>query len=197
MFYSINIGAYKSAGYYNTWTDFHLFPTSRPLVNPPEVRFKTVEIPGMNGVLDLTDALSDGTEPAYGTRKGSWEFIVVNNNISISGLQDYVEAGRNFHNRRWITELEKDIPGDDEHVTTWFMIYTLLMQRLHGYRLVVSLTDDPDYSYFGRMSVNEWKSDKEYSIVTLDYEFQPFRFLNTIDLDPEKASILRSEGGVL
>ena len=59
----------------NTWQHFHLIPTSRPVVNPPEVKTNYVDIPGANGSLDYTEVL-DGVK--YGNRTGSWEFMVAN-----------------------------------------------------------------------------------------------------------------------
>ncbi len=60
----------------NTWDDWHLVPSSRPVVNPPSVKTKTVDIPGGNGLIDLTESLSG--YPTYNNRTGSIEFIVVN-----------------------------------------------------------------------------------------------------------------------
>lgn len=49
-----------------------MIPTSRPLVNPPEVKTTYLDNPGGNGSLDYTDSLT-GTV-LYGQRTGSWEF---------------------------------------------------------------------------------------------------------------------------
>lgn len=60
----------------NTWDDWHLVPTSRPLVSPPNVNTSYVTIPGSSGSLDLTEALTG--YPTYSNRSGSWEFLVMN-----------------------------------------------------------------------------------------------------------------------
>lgn len=60
----------------NTWDDWHLVPTSRPLVNPPTQKTNYVDIPGANGSIDLTGAVV--RYPVFNDRSGSWEFIVVN-----------------------------------------------------------------------------------------------------------------------
>lgn len=60
----------------NTWDDWHLVPKTRPVVNPPEPKIKQIDIPGGDGVLDLTNALSGYTY--FKNRTGSMEFIVVN-----------------------------------------------------------------------------------------------------------------------
>lgn len=60
----------------NTWTDWHLIPSSRPSVVPPTIVTKYVEIPGADGVLDLSNFLTG--RPTYGQRQGSFSFVVDN-----------------------------------------------------------------------------------------------------------------------
>ena len=59
----------------NTYGEWHMYPTSRPHVAPPEVKTSYVDIPGANGGLDYTELLNG--EPKYGYRKGSWEFLLI------------------------------------------------------------------------------------------------------------------------
>lgn len=59
----------------NTWVDWHLVQTSRPSITPPEVKTKTVDVPGMNGDLDLSESLTGYS--TYNNRKGSIEFMVL------------------------------------------------------------------------------------------------------------------------
>lgn len=70
MYHSITFGDK------NTWDDWHLVPSSRPLFNPPTVKTKFISIPGANGILDLTESLTK--YPVYNNREGSIEFIVMN-----------------------------------------------------------------------------------------------------------------------
>ena len=60
----------------NTWKHWHLVPSSRPVVTMPDVKTKYVEMPGINGVKDMTTSLTGYV--MYGVRQGSWEFIVAN-----------------------------------------------------------------------------------------------------------------------
>ena len=57
----------------NTWDRWHLVPSTRPHVSPPELKTNVVDLPGYNGFVDLSDLLFLG--PTYGQRKGSWQFI--------------------------------------------------------------------------------------------------------------------------
>ena len=59
----------------NTWRTWHLIPTARPSIAPPKVNTHYVEVPGFNGYLDYTEALSPFY---YGEREGSISFYVMN-----------------------------------------------------------------------------------------------------------------------
>lgn len=68
MYHSITFGDK------NTWDDWHLIPKSRPTVSPPVVKTNYIEIPGSDGVLDLTTALAG--RPLFKNRTGSFDFYV-------------------------------------------------------------------------------------------------------------------------
>lgn len=131
MYHSITIGDK------NTWDDWHLIPTTRPLFNPPTVKTNIIDIPGGDGVLDLTTALAG--RPTYNNRTGSWTFIVQN------GFKD------------------------------WTALYSEIMVYLHGQKFRAVLEDDPAYFYEGRFSVNQWKSDKDWSQIVIDYNVGPYK----------------------
>lgn len=59
---------------YNTWDDWCLIPTTRPVVAMPTPTYSYVDIPGASGSLDLTDYLFGG--PTYSDRTGSFDFYV-------------------------------------------------------------------------------------------------------------------------
>jgi hypothetical protein len=119
----------------NTWDDWHLIPTSRPVFSPPPVKIKFVDVPGINGKLDLLHELIG--ENTYGNRTGSFQFVVAN---------DY-----------W----------------GWDTAYSTIMNYLHGQTLNATLEDEPGYYYTGLFSVSEWLSNKEFSVITINYNVQP------------------------
>ena len=131
MYHSITIGDK------NTWDDWHLIPATRPLFNPPTVKENMVNIPGGDGVLDLTASLAG--RPTYNNRTGSWIFYVQN------GFKD------------------------------WSTLYSEIMVYLHGQTFKAILEDDPAYFYEGRFSVNQWKSDKDYSQIEINYNVGPYK----------------------
>lgn len=147
----------------NTWDYWHLLPTTRPVVNPPEVEENYVKIAGQDGFVDLTELLAD--RPIFGKRTGSWEFIA---------HPDYAIA------------------------EPWEIKYSSIMSYLHGQFHNVILEDDPNYFYSGRLKVNNWKSDKDWSLVTIDYVLQPYkRELEDVGSEPWKWDPFNFETGVI
>lgn len=98
MYHSITIGDK------NTWDDWHLIPKSRPVINPPPVKTHFVDVPGGDGILDLSTALTGRT--LFGNRTGSLEFYVEN------GFRDwsimYSEVMRCIHGKKLKAILEDD-----------------------------------------------------------------------------------------
>lgn len=67
-------GRVVMTGVKNTWTDWGLIPASKPVISPPAVKVKQVDLPGCYGILDLSTVLTG--YPLYSNRTGSLEFIV-------------------------------------------------------------------------------------------------------------------------
>lgn len=139
MYHSIYIGDK------NTWDDFYLIPTTRPLVNSPEPRTMYVDVYGIDGTLDLSTALTGGV--LYKNREGSWEFIVENGHEN------------------------------------WEVLHHKLSNYLHGKKFKIVLEDDPGYYYLGRLSLEEWKSDNNWSVVTIKYYLDPYKYEMTSSVE--------------
>lgn len=90
MYHSITFGSK------NTWNDWHLVPTSRPVFDPPVLKERYIDIPGGDGVIDLTESLTG--YPVYQNRTGSLEFIVMNDywpwQEAYSTICDYLHGQR-------------------------------------------------------------------------------------------------------
>lgn len=134
------------------WTDWfdvcerwRLVPSSRPVINPPEVKTRTFDNPGGDGIFDMTESLTGF--PLYGQRTGSLEFYVLNG---------------------W---------------GNWKRTHESIMNTVHGKNVQLMLTDDPAYYYNGRLTFNTWKSDKDHSVVTLDYNLDPYKLCTYLSTD--------------
>ena len=60
----------------NTWDDWKILPTERPVFAPPKPKTTYIDIPGGNGTLDLSESLTG--YPIYENRTGSFKFRVMN-----------------------------------------------------------------------------------------------------------------------
>ena len=131
----------------NTWADWYLIPSSRPVFNPPTPKTKFVDIPGADGQMDLSQVLTG--DIAYNTRQGSIEFIVDNGHIE------------------------------------WIVLYSDIMDYLHGKVLKATLEDEEEFYYEGRFSVNQWKSEPHNSKIVIDYVVNPYKLEAASSLDED------------
>ena len=154
-YHSVTIGAY------NTWTDWRLIPTSRPVVNPPEVKTNFVEVPGADGSLDFTEALDEKIH--YKPCEGSWEFLICHEQINIDTNHKYHSENR------------------------WATLWHDILNAIHGKRNQIILMDEwregaeDNRFYVGRVWLNEFISDPSHSRIVFDYNLEPFRYLTTED----------------
>ena len=140
----------------NTFNDWHLFSINRPFVAPPLPKTRYVDILGMSGSLDYTEA--PNRIPKYADREGSWEFIMLNP----GDVPEYSIADEGSYHYDWAAR------------------YSEIMAYLQGKWFDnVILEDDPLYSYKGRVWVNEYRSDPGWGRIVINYRFQPFKIRNT------------------
>lgn len=70
---------YRAYTYFNernTWHDWFLVPTERPVVASPAPKTNLIDIPGADGSIDATTVLTG--YPLYSRRTGSWTFKIMN-----------------------------------------------------------------------------------------------------------------------
>lgn len=58
----------------HSWDDWRLVPASKPIFPPPEQKLTLIEIPGADGVVDLSTALTG--HPVYKNRETTFRFYV-------------------------------------------------------------------------------------------------------------------------
>lgn len=130
----------------NTWDDWKILPTERPVFLPPKLKTTYIDIPGGNGTLDLSESLTG--YPVYENRTGSFSFIVMN---------DY---------------------------KPWNERYTEIMEYLHGKAMNAILADDPNWFYNGRFSVDNWESRNTWSLITIGYNVNPYKWSVSTSAEP-------------
>lgn len=153
----------------NTFTNWHLVPETRPVIAQPEVKTNIVEIPGSQGVLDLSEALT--SYPLYKNRTGDIAFRV---------LDDFTSSSSSFP------------------YTSWTELYGAIAGELHGQTGTVILADDPNWFYSGRFTVSwESQTDGSGSRITIGYDLEPFRYKTTPTIKPVSNSGNVTNGFIL
>lgn len=173
--------------YANTWSDWHLIPSSRPSIAHPTFVTKFVEIPGSDGMLDLSTFLTG--RPTYGQRQGSLTFLVDNGHQQWETLR--AEMVRILHGKKLKMRLMDD-------PTFYYDGYYTVGQWESGpdrSQIQISYTLDPykikintqgsspvlwdtfnferDYDYYSVMSPLAISGSKNYTIFSGDYVFVP------------------------
>ena len=123
-------------GSYHSYNDFQLILATKT-IGAPSPKTETIDIPGGDGVLDLTEFFG---ETKYGNRNLSFEF---------SSLV---------------------IPSE------FMSLFSRVQNALHGKKMSIILDDDPDWYYIGRISVSEWKADRNIGNLVVDCDCEPYKY---------------------
>ena len=98
------------------------------------MKTKTIEVPGANGVIDLTESLTPF--PVYNNRTGSLEFALLNDR-----MEHYTRYNSAPHS------VTKQYANDNSKM--WAVIYSDIMNKIHGRKCHLILEDDPGGNYDG------------------------------------------------
>lgn len=122
-------------GNYHSYNDFNLI-LSQKTIGTPSPKTEVIEIPGGDGVLDLTDFFG---EVKYNNRELSFEFSTMVPQVQFMDL------------------------------------FSQVQNALHGQKLNIVLDDDSEWYYIGRISVSEWKAEKNIGMLTIDCDCEPYK----------------------
>lgn len=141
----------------DTWKDWRIVPTTRPVVNPPEANIIMDMIPGATEALDTSEAV--GNMVTYGIREGSWEFQVINKTLWSTVYSTIM----NFLQGKLMKVTLTDDPG---------YYYT-------GRCQVNQWQSDPDAS---RITIDYKLNPYKYSVQSSeeDWKWDPFSFIDGV-----------------
>lgn len=169
MYHSIIFGDAK-----NTWADWFLIPSSRPVFNPPEVKTKIVDVPGADWHLDLSTVLTG--DVSYGSRTGSIKFIVDNGQLSKYRAESwsklYSEIMDYLHGRLLKATLEDD---PSFYYQGRFSINEWASEE-HNSKIVIDYTLSP-FKYEKFSSLEDWEWD------TFNFETDIIRNYKDLEVD--------------
>lgn len=90
------------------------------------------------------------------------------------GVLDYTEffGGVKYENRSLSFTFRKAniAPAD------FLALYSEVQNALHGKKMQVILDDDPEFYYYGRVSINEWKSNKRIGEIVIEVDAEPYKY---------------------
>ena len=150
-----NIGAGKTR---HTSLDWFMAPTERPSIEKAAVKENYIEIPGINGGLDLTESLTGF--PLYNYIEGSFEFNILND--------------------RKLPILNENGEKTGEKEISWEVLNRDIRSFLNGKRRFMMLEDDPGWYYEGRFTVEKYDaSEASNSKIVISYKVYPYKKLTT------------------
>lgn len=79
----------------------------------------------------------------------------------------------------------------------WHVVYSNILDFLHGAQMKVILDDDPSYYYVGRFNVNSWKSQKNKSLIVIEYNVEPYKMERFSSLEDWQWDSFDFEDGII
>lgn len=90
----------------NTWEDWNLIPIKRIVFNPPEHKYVSIDIPGGDGELDLSDVLT--SRPVFRNRVGTLAFRMYDNKVNCTARYSKI---MNYLHGMKLTAIVSDDPA--------------------------------------------------------------------------------------
>lgn len=90
----------------NTWDDWGLIPIKRPVIVFPPVKDKTLDVPGADGEIDITDTLVG--YPLYSNRKDSLQFRFIDNPDRQSAIKRRNKIASYLHGKKMNLILDEE-----------------------------------------------------------------------------------------
>ncbi len=118
----------KNGNVYNTYSRWNLAPTGNVNIALPKQKVQTVDVPGRDGVIDISNSLKIGGGPLFDNREGSFEFV-------------FLDPDATWQIRNALDEIVRVVHGQFLYVQTSFD-----NKRYYGRCEVESYTDPPDGS---------------------------------------------------
>ena len=109
------------------------------------------------------------TGKTIGTPAPKVETIDLPGSDGVLDLTEFFD-GTKYANRQLSFEFATKV-----HRSLFLQQFTAIQNLLHGKKMDIFLSDDPDWYYTGRVHVNEWKADKSVGRFTIDCDCEPFK----------------------
>lgn len=121
----------------HSYEEYELILNSKS-ISAPSPKTNTIDIPGADGSIDLTEALTGDIKYSNRTIKCDLTYI--------GNYRDFLA--------KW----------------------SELQNSLHGKKMNITFDDDTYYYYVGRVTLNEWKSDKTIGKISVEIDAEPYKY---------------------
>lgn len=153
--------------YYNEKHTMQIIPDETDIYKI--TKKKVIKINGVNTWKDWH--LIPASRPIFNSPK------VKTNYIDLPGANGSIDATQVLSNYIYYNNRE----GSNEFYVAngfgdWAERFSEIMNYLHGRKVKVILSDDPGFYYRGRLAVNQWKSEKDFSKIVIDYVLEPYKY---------------------
>ena len=145
--HSINIKNLATGEERNTLLHWHMFPATELNIAPPEPKYAFEDSPGTDGDLDATENVADRV--LYNNRQGEWEFYITN---------------------------RPNILPDNDETFSWAAAQSDISNFLQGQKVQITLADDPNYYYIGRLHIQNFDPNKYYQHLVISYNVEPYKY---------------------
>lgn len=63
---------------------------------------------------------------------------------------------------------------------TFLTEFSAIQKAIHGKKLHITLDDDPNYYYIGRVTVGAWEAENGYAKITVEANCEPYKYKNAV-----------------
>lgn len=122
---------------------------------------------------------------------------VKENYIDISGADGYIDLTESLTGDVKYKNRTGSIEFLVENKESWELVYSNILDYLHGQKKKMILDDDQGYYYIGRFSINEWKSEKFKSKIVINYNIDPYKYEQKSSLEDWEWDTFNFETGYI
>ena len=109
------------------------------------------------------------SQKTIGTPSPKREVIDVPGGDGVLDLTEFFGAVK-YNNRQLSFEFSTMVPQSQ-----FMSLFSEVQNALHGKKMRIILDDDPEWFYMGRISVSEWKADRNIGKLTIDCDCEPYK----------------------
>lgn len=111
------------------------------------------------------------SNPVISSPKPKTKIILVPGTNTVIDLTESLTGGEVKYEPRTI-QCEFYVMGGR---SKWPAVYTAILNEIHGKKLKIIMDDDPNYYYFGRVAIDDFKSDKTAASIVITAEVEPYK----------------------